>query len=55
MSKNFHNKFIGVFFSVFFIATRDIKISVLLTLFYFIIIKFLINEESMFCLINKKK
>jgi len=43
-----------ILFSVFFIATRDIKISVLLTLFYFIIIKFLINENSRFCIIEKK-
>jgi hypothetical protein len=42
-----------ILFSVFFIATRDIKISVLLTLFYFIIIKFLINENSRFCLLKK--
>ena len=43
-----------ILFSVFFIATRDIKISVLLTLFYFIVIKFLINENSRFCIIEKK-
>ena len=44
-----------ILFSIFFMATRDVKISVLLTLFYFIIIKFLINEQSMFCIIKKKK
>jgi len=44
-----------ILFSIFFMATRDVKISILLTLFYFIIIKFLINEESMFCIIKKKK
>lgn len=44
-----------ILFSVFFIATRDIKISVLLTLFYFIIIKFLINENSRFCIIKNKE
>lgn len=43
-----------ILFSVFFIATRDIKISVLLTLFYFIIIKFIINENSRFCIMEKK-
>jgi len=42
-----------ILFSVFFMATRDIKISVLLTLFYFILIKFLINENSRFCIIKK--
>ena len=43
-----------ILFSVVFIATRDINISVLLTLFYFIVIKFLINENSRFCIIEKK-
>jgi len=42
-----------VLFSVFFMATRDIKTSLLLTLFFFIIIHFFINEKSTFCLINK--
>jgi uncharacterized membrane protein len=42
-----------VLFSVFFMATRDIKTSILLTLFFFIIIHFFINENSTFCLINK--
>ena len=41
-----------ILFSVFFIATRDIKISILLTLFYFIVIKFLLNEKSRFCIIK---
>jgi len=44
-----------ILFSVFFIATRDIKISILLTLFYFIVIKFLINENSRFCIIKNKE
>ena len=38
-------------FSVFFMATRDIKIALLLTLLSFIIIYYFINEESSFCLI----
>ena len=40
-----------ILFSIFFLATREIKISILLTLLYFIIIKFIINEESNFCLV----
>tara|TARA_Y200000002_G_C22669521_1_gene659362 strand:+ start:119 stop:415 length:297 start_codon:yes stop_codon:yes gene_type:complete len=44
-----------ILFSIFFIATRDIKISVLLTLFYFIFIKFLLNENSRFCLLKENK
>ena len=43
-----------ILFSIFFMATRDIKISILLTLFYFIIIKFLINEDSMFCIMKNE-
>jgi hypothetical protein len=42
-----------VLFSVFFMATRDIKTSLLLTLLFFIIIHFFINEKSTFCIINK--
>ena len=41
-----------VLFSIFFMATRNIKISLLLTLLYFIIIKFIINEKSNFCVIK---
>ena len=37
-------------FSVFFMATRDIKMSILLLLLFLIIIKFFINENSTFCL-----
>ena len=44
-----------ILFSIFFMATRDIKISILLTLFYFILIKFLINENSRFCILKKKE
>ena len=43
-----------VLFSIFFMATRDIKMSILLTLGYFIIIKFLINEKSSFCIIKEQ-
>jgi hypothetical protein len=33
-------------------ATRDIKTSVLLSLLFFIFIKFFINEKSTFCLVS---
>jgi len=33
-------------------ATRDIKISILLSLLFFIFIKFFINENSTFCLVS---
>jgi ABC-type Fe3+-siderophore transport system permease subunit len=39
-----------VMVSVFFMATRDIKMSILLLLLFLIIIKFFINEKSTFCL-----
>lgn len=42
-----------VLFSIFFMATRDIKISILLTLLFFIISRYFINEKSSFCLINE--
>jgi hypothetical protein len=41
-----------VLFSIFFMATRDIKSSILLSLLFFIVIKFFINEKSSFCLIS---
>lgn len=44
-----------VLFSIFFMATRDIKNSILLTLLFFIIIKFFINEKSTFCLIKSEE
>jgi hypothetical protein len=44
-----------VLFSIFFMATRDIKISILLSLLFFIISNFFINEKSTFCLINRNK
>ena len=55
MEKLFSNYFILrylVLFSIFFMATRDIKTSILLSLFFFILIKFFINEKSRFCLIS---
>jgi hypothetical protein len=48
-----------VLFSIFFMATRDIKTSVLLSLLFLIVTQFFINEKSSFCLIksenNKRK
>ena len=41
-----------VIFSIFFMATRDIKTSILLGLLFVIIIKYFINEKSTFCLIR---
>lgn len=41
-----------VLFSIFFMATRDIKISILLSLLFFIITNFFINEKSTFCLLG---
>ena len=41
-----------ILFSIFFMATHDIKISLFLIIFYFLIIKFLINEKSKFCILK---
>jgi len=41
-----------VLFSIFFMATRDIKISILLLLLFFIFTKFFINEKSTFCIVD---
>ena len=41
-----------VLFSVFFMATRDIKTSILLSLLFFIVTKFFMNEKSRFCLVT---
>lgn len=43
-----------ILFAIFFTATRDVKISILLTLIYFILIKYLINEKSSICIIKDK-
>ena len=53
IEKLFSNYFILrylVLFSVFFMATKDVKVSILLSLLFFIIIKFFVNEKSNFCL-----
>lgn len=59
MEKLFANSFILrylVLFSIFFMATRDIKTSILLSLLFFIIVKFFINEKSTFCVMaNENK
>jgi len=44
-----------VIFSIFFMATRDIKIAFLLALLFFIIIKYFINEKSTFCIIKNNE
>lgn len=58
LDKLFANYFILrclVLFSIFFMATRDIKSSLLLSLLFFIIVNFFINEKSTFCLIKNDK
>ena len=57
IEKLFSNYFILrylVLFSVFFMATKDVKVSILLSLLFFIIIKFFVNEKSHFCLIKSE-
>lgn len=57
MEKLFANSFILrylVLFSIFFMATRDIKTSILLSLLFFIIVKFFINEKSTFCVMSNE-
>ena len=44
-----------VIFSIAFISTRNIKISILLTLLFILVFKFLIETNSKFCVINKNK
>lgn len=39
-----------IIFSIFFFATRDIKISLLLTLIFVLLFAFLLDEKSKFCL-----
>jgi len=43
-----------VLFSIFFMATRDIKSSILLSLLFFIVVKYFINEKSTFCLVSSE-
>ena len=42
-----------VIFSIFFMATRDIKISILLMLVFLIFLKYIINENSSYCIIKE--
>jgi len=44
-----------VLFSIFFMATRDIKISILLTLVLLIVLKYVINENSSYCVIKENE
>lgn len=43
-----------VLFSIFFMATRDIKSSILLSLLFFIVVKYFINEKSSYCLVSSE-
>lgn len=43
-----------IVFSMFFIATRDILIAFILTIFYIIIVDGILHEKRKFCLIPKK-
>jgi len=38
--------------SIIFVATRDIKISILLTLLFVLVFKFLLDSSSKFCILN---
>ena len=56
VEKMFSNNFILrylVLFSILFMATRDVKTAILLSLLFFIVIKFLLNEKSKFCLVSE--
>jgi hypothetical protein len=53
-SNNFLLRYL-VLFSILFMATRDVKTSILLSLLFFIVIKFLLNEKSFFCLVTENK
>lgn len=44
-----------VVFSIAFISTRNIKMSILLTFLFILIFRFLIETNSKFCVINKNK
>ena len=44
-----------VIFSIAFVATRNIKIAILLTLLIILVMKFLLEPNSKFSLINKNK
>lgn len=43
-----------VIFALFFSATQHIWLSIIFTLFFIIIMKYLLNYESEFCLLNKE-
>ena len=43
-----------VIFALFFTATQDIMISIILTLLFIIVMKYLLNCDSEFCLLNKE-
>lgn len=40
-----------IFFSIFFMATRDLRISLILTVIFWILFMGLLHEDSMFCFI----
>lgn len=42
-------------FCIAFMATRDIKVAILITLLFFVIFKFLFNENSKSCILPKKQ
>ncbi len=43
-----------VIFALFFSATQDIIVSIILTLLFIIVMKYLLNCDSEFCLLNKE-
>ena len=53
LSKKFIRRIIV--FTIFFIATRDIIISLILTFLFIIFIGGILNDNSKFCLIKKKE
>jgi hypothetical protein len=44
----------SIVFSLFFIATRDIPISIILLIFYIIVVDNLLHDKRKFCIIPKK-
>jgi hypothetical protein len=43
-----------IVFSLFFVATRDLKIAFLLTIFYILIVDVILHDRRKFCLVPKK-
>lgn len=43
-----------IIFSIVFVATKDIKSSILLTLLFILFFKFILDENSKFCILDKK-